>query len=137
MMVKAGTVCAALGLALLVGGMVFFGGIVAPLVFTTLPGEVAGPFIRGMFPFYFGFLGVGAGVSLVGFLGRRERGAAGVMGLVLGAVLWAWFWLIPQMEVWRLAGDFSAFDWGHRISTWLNAGELVAAVWLLVRVALT
>jgi hypothetical protein len=136
MMVKAGTVCAALGLALLVGGMVFFGGIVAPLVFTTLPGEVAGPFIRGMFPFYFGYLAVGAGVSGAGFLVRRERGCAAAMGVVLVAVLWAWLWLIPHLDEWRAAGDWAAFDRGHKVSTWLNGAELLAAVWLLVRVVL-
>jgi hypothetical protein len=58
------------------------------------------------------------------------------MGVVLAAVLWAWFWLLPEMEVWRVAGDVGAFDWGHRVSTWLNGVELVAAVWLLVRVGL-
>jgi hypothetical protein len=135
-MVRFGSVVAVLGLALLVGGMVFFGAVVAPLVFTRLPATLAGVFIRGVFPFYFGYVAVGAGVSAGGFLLRGERGSAGVMGVVLAAVLWAWFWLLPEMGVWRVAGDVGAFDWGHRVSTWLNGVELVAAVWLLVRVGL-
>jgi hypothetical protein len=114
--------------------MLFFSAVVAPLVFTRLPAGVAGPFIRGMFPFYFGFVAVSAGVALVGFLLRGERRAVGVLGAVLVAVLWAWLWLIPEMDGWRAAGDVVAFGWGHRISTWLNGVELVAGLWLLVRV---
>jgi hypothetical protein len=62
-MLRFGSVVAVLGLALLVGGMVFFGAVVAPLVFTRLPATLAGVFIRGVFPFYFGYVAVGAGVS--------------------------------------------------------------------------
>jgi hypothetical protein len=133
-MVKLGGVVAVLGLALLVGGMVFFGAVVAPLVFTKLPAGVAGPFIRAMFPFYFGFVAAAAFLAMMGFILRLQSFSAFVMLLVLAAVLWAWLWLVPQMDGWRAAGDVAAFDRGHEISTWLNGVELLAAVWLLVRV---
>ncbi len=130
------SVCAGLGLALLVGGMVFFGAVMAPLMFTRLPAGVAGPFVRGVFPFYFGFVAAGAGLGLVGFAGRGERVSAAVLGVVLAAVLWAWWWLVPAMDAWRAAGDVAAFTRGHDVSTWLNGAELVAAVWLLARLVL-
>ena len=41
-MVYAGNILVALGLAALVGGMLFFGAVMAPLVFTKLPADVAG-----------------------------------------------------------------------------------------------
>lgn len=135
-MLRTGNVTAGLGLALLVGGMVFFGAVVTPLVFTQLPAGDSGPFIRVIFPFYFAYVAVGALVAGVGFLLRGERGATLVMGAVFVEALWAWVWLIPHLNGWRVAGDVTAFWWGHEVSTWLNGVEILAAVWLLVRVVL-
>ena len=39
-------------LALTLGGMFFFAAIMTPLVFTKLPPETSGPFIRQAFPVY-------------------------------------------------------------------------------------
>jgi hypothetical protein len=135
-MVKAGSVAAGLGLALLVGGMVFFGAVVAPLIFTKLPAADAGVFIRAIFPFYFLYVAVGAGVAAMGFLGRRQAISAAVMAVVFIEALWAWVWLIPHLNAWREAGDVGAFRWGHDISTWANGAEILAAGWLLVRLVL-
>jgi len=41
-----------LSLALTFGGMIFFSAVMAPLVFTKLPFETAGAFIRQVFPWY-------------------------------------------------------------------------------------
>jgi len=133
---RAGTICATLGLALLVGGMIFFGAIVAPLVFTQLPIEVAGPFIRLIFPWYYGFIASAALLAMFGFSARRQRISAAILCAVLIAVLWAWLWLIPHLNAWREAGQMARFATGHKISTWLNAAELIAAIWLLLRLVL-
>jgi hypothetical protein len=133
---RAGTICATLGLALLVGGMIFFGAIVAPLVFTQLPIEVVGPFIRLIFPWYYGFIASAALLAMFGFSARRQRISAAILCAVLIAVLWAWLWLIPHLNAWREAGQMTRFAIGHKISTWLNAAELIAAIWLLLRLVL-
>jgi hypothetical protein len=39
-------------LSLIIGGMFFFAAIMTPLVFTKLPAEISGPFIRQAFPLY-------------------------------------------------------------------------------------
>lgn len=46
-------ILAAYTLALALGGIVFFSFVFSPLVFIKLPAEVAGPFIRDVFPWYF------------------------------------------------------------------------------------
>ncbi len=127
---------AALGLAALVGGMLFFAAIMTPLVFTKLPPEVAGPFIRAAFPRYYAFMVVTAGLGGLGFLLRGQNVSAIVLWVILLAAVWAWFWLIPYLNAAREAGNMVAFDRGHKLSVWLNGAELVAAVWVLVRVAL-
>jgi hypothetical protein len=132
----AGNILVLLGLACLVGGMLFFGAVVAPLVFTKLAPDVSGPFIRAVFPWYYGFVAASAAVAALGYLLRGQRISMIVMLLVLAAVLWAWFWLIPYLNAVRDAGNMAAFDRGHKFSTWLNGAELLAALWLLVRSAL-
>ncbi len=127
---------AVLGLGLMVGGMVFFGAIVAPLLFTKLPPEVLGAFIRAVFPRYYGFVAAAAFMGMVGFILRGETVSGFVLLMVIGAVLWAWLWLIPHLNAWRAAGDVVAFERGHAVSTWLNGAELIAGVWLLVRLVL-
>lgn len=116
--------------------MLFFGVVMAPLVFSKLAPDVSDPFIRAVFPFYYGFLGVSAAVAALGYLLRGQKILAIVMLLVLAAVLWAWLWLIPYLNAVREAGNMVAFNQGHKFSTWLNGAELVAALWLLVRSAL-
>jgi hypothetical protein len=121
------------GLAGLVGGMVFFGAIMAPLVFTKLPPEISGPFIRAAFPRYYGFVIASAAIGAFGFLLRAQWFSATALLLIVLATLWAWFWLIPHLNALRDAGNMVAFDRGHKISTWLNGAELITALWLLIR----
>ncbi len=135
-MTVSGNILILLGLACLVGGMLFFGAVMAPLVFTKLPADVSGPFIRSVFPWYYGFVAASASLAALGYLLRGQRISMIVMLLVLAAVLWAWFWLIPYLNAVRDAGNMAAFDRGHSFSTWLNGAELIAALWLLVRAAL-
>jgi len=132
----AGKLLAAFGLAVLVGGMVFFAAVMAPLVFVKLPAAVAGPFIRAAFPFYYLFCAVSAGAAALGFLFLRRRISAVVVLAIIVAVLWAWFWLIPELDAMRAAGNVSGFDRGHSESVWLNGAELIAAICLLFRLVL-
>jgi len=122
-------------LAVLLGGMVFFAAVMAPLVFLRLPASVGDPFIRAVFPWYYLYCAVSAGIAALGFLLRRQWVAAGVLLVVVAAVLWAWFWLIPELDALRAAGDMVGFDRGHTESVWLNGAEMLTALWLLVWVA--
>jgi hypothetical protein len=130
-----GGILAHLGLAALVGGMLFFGAVMAPLVFLRLPLPVAGPFIREAFPWYYGFCSASAAIVLVGFLLRRDW--LGVL-VPLGVILvtgWLWLYLLPALDAMRAANDAAGFARGHQLSVWLNGAELLASVMLLVRLA--
>ena len=128
-----GNILTALGLAALVGGMLFFGAVMAPLVFTKLPPEYSGPFIRAAFPRYYAFI---IGSALLGGVGFWLRGqAVSTIALLVVAALtvWLWFWFIPHLNALRDAGDMAAFNRGHRFSVWVNGAELSTALWLLIR----
>jgi len=133
---QTGSLLAGLGLAALVGGMLFFGAIMAPLVFTKLPPDIAGPFIRAAFPRYYAFIIVSAAIGAFGFLLRGQAISAIALILIVLLTSWLWFWLIPHLNALREAGNSAGFDRGHRLSVWLNAVELIMALILLGRFAL-
>jgi hypothetical protein len=132
----AGSLLTGLGLAALVGGMLFFGAVMAPLVFTKLPPDIAGPFIRTAFPRYYAFIIASAGIGAVGFFVRGQTSAAIALLLIVLLTFWLWFWLIPHLNALRDAGNTAGFNRGHRLSVWLNAVELITALVLLGRFAL-
>jgi hypothetical protein len=138
------TLLAGLALALTWGGMTFFSAVVAPLVFTKLPIETAGAFIRQVFPWYYLAMGlttllavllmlpaVGAGVGWPAALS-----ALALIGFVIARQL-----LMPRINAARdaeLAGDAGAsqrFKRLHGLSVWINAAQwlaVLAALWMLI-----
>ena len=78
-----GHIITGVALALTFGGMTFFSAIVAPLVFTKLPLEIAGAFIRQIFPWYYLTMAAATLVALValilsaGSTARVDGGADG------------------------------------------------------------
>ena len=125
--------------ACLVGGMLFFPSVVAPVVFKALPEEQAGAFLRAMFPRYYSFiivLGVAACVSYAlaesGARGSVLAPTVGISALVVASTLWVKQFLLPKINAARdaeLAGDASAgasFNTMHRLSVVINMVQLLA-----------
>ncbi len=115
--------------ALCLGGMVFFAVCVAPLVFSRLPAEHAGRFIRGLFPVYYLYvLGLSA-AGAVALLPLSEL-AAGMMAAVAISTLWLRQVLMKRIN--RLsdmaqAGDAKAgreFNRMHRLSVVMNVLQM-------------
>ncbi|WP_370264189.1 DUF4149 domain-containing protein [Limnobacter sp.] len=127
-------VATTLALGALFGGMLMFSAVFAPLVFTKLPMEHAGPFIRAVFPWYYLY------IVVLGLLGTVLAALAGaniwvllptaVVGL---AGVYTRQVLMPQINALRdreLAGDKTAaapFNAKHRLSVAINAVQLLVA----------
>ena len=128
--------------ACLLGGMVFFAAILAPLVFTKLDGATSARFIRATFPRYYLYVAVSAALGAVGLIWADR-----MSGLVLLAVALLTVWLrqglMPTLNRLRdagLAGDAAAgsrFDKLHRVSVGVNMVQIVAVLAVLVRVGVT
>ncbi len=120
------------------GSMVFFGGVVAPLVFTRLPEDVSGPFIRAVFPRYYLCLAVATGLAAVA-AALREPLIAVVLALVGAGFVYARQGLMPRINALRdreLAGDDSAspgFRKAHQLSVWINMFQMLVLLVLLLR----
>lgn len=126
--------------ALLLGGMVFFAVALAPLVFTRLPPEWSGRFIRQVFPvYYLWVLGLSAAAA-VALLPLRTADAL-AMGAVAALTVWLRQGLMPRINAWSdaaQAGDAAAkprFERAHRLSVVLNMVQLLAIAVVLVRFA--
>jgi hypothetical protein len=119
-----------LGLAL--GGIAFFSFVFSPLVFVKLPAEVAGPFIRQVFPWYFLAIAVVFALAALA-LAPGYPGLAVIVGTMalLGAINRQI--LMPRINRFRdrlIAGDEAAaapFAKFHRASVGINLVQLFAA----------
>jgi hypothetical protein len=133
---RAGNILVALGLATLSGGMLFFGTVMAPLVFANLPEPVAGPFLRAAFPMLYAFIIVTATIAACGYLILGRLNAAIVLFIIVAATYWLWFYQLPELDAFRAAHDTAAFNRGHEFSVWVYGGELLSAFALLIRFAI-
>jgi len=122
--------------ALLLGGMVFFAAVVAPLVFRILPAEPGGRFIRALFPRYYIFVLGCAAAAAVALL-PLSRVDAGIMAVVAALAVWLRQVLMPRINAASdrvKAGDEAAkpgFDRGHRLSVIANLLQMTAAAVVL------
>lgn len=129
---KLGGILSVASLGLLTGGMLLF-PIMTLLIFTRLPMDVAGPFVRGCFPVYYAFMVGLSALACLGFVLRGAAKAALIPGAVTLITLWAWFWLIPHLNADLLSGNHAAFARGHAVSAWIDGIEFIVLLGLLSR----
>ena len=119
---------------MLLGAMLFFPSVIAPVVFTSLPEAQAGAFLRSMFPRYYGFMIALSLIAALLFLMARDDSAyrAAIVCLFVGvSTLWVRQWLLPRINAARdaqLAGDTEAghrFDRDHKLSVGINLLQLI------------
>jgi hypothetical protein len=130
-----GAFLAVMGLAALLGGMLFFGTIMTPLVFGKLPPDISGPFIRATFPRYYLYVVITSLVAALGLLIMGKPWYALAAILVTGATLWLWLEWIPHINALRDSGPKAAFDRAHKLSVYANGVEFIVVLLLLAGIA--
>ena len=132
-----------LSVAVSFGGMVFFSGVMAPLIFIKLPSETAGAFIRQVFPFYYLSIGI---VSAIALLASFASGLGWLsivrLLLVVAGFVVARQFMMPLINQYRdagKAGDEEAkkqFQRWHGMSVWLNAAQMLILLVVLMRLGI-
>ena len=126
---------------LLLGGMLFFPIVVAPIVFTSLPEVEAGHFLRSMFPRYYLFMITLSALAFALYqvgVGLVPSVPATVCFGVALSTLWVRQSLVPRINDARdaqLSGDATAgtrFDRGHKLSVTINMLQLVGLLVILL-----
>ncbi len=127
--------------ACLLGGMVFFAAILAPLVFTKLDGATAARFIRATFPRYYLYVAVASLLGAVGLI-WADRVSGIVLLVVALLTVWLRQGLMPTLNRLRdagLAGDAASnarFDRMHRVSVGVNMVQMLAVLLVVARAGL-
>lgn len=126
--------------AFAVGGMVFFSAVVAPAAFTKLEEEQAAKFIRGIFPWYYLYVIITAGLGAMAMLTVVPWASAGLAIAAVGAFI-SRQGIMPRVNGARdqaKDGDADAqarFDKLHKLSVRINGLGLMGAVVAIVLIA--
>ena len=119
--------------SMILGIMLFFSFVVAPVVFTTLDEENARKFIRRIFPFYYN---VNLGISftvLVIFLLLSKFGVDFYLILVI-TLLFATsnYLLMPLINKYRDEKQDKKFKYSHFMSVVINFIQMILLILILV-----
>ena len=122
--------------ALLLGGMVFFAAICAPVTFTALDAPNAAKHTRAIFPRYYLFVGGLSALTAIALALPRPAEAL-MMASIAAVAAGLRQVLMPRMNPWRdaeLAGDAAAgrrFAAAHRFSVLVNMLQMALAAVVL------
>ena len=120
-------------IAIVLGIMLFFSFVIAPVVFTTLDEDNARKFIRRVFPFYYN---VNLGVSLIVLLTFIFLSKLGVDFYLILAISLLFaisnYLLMPLINRYRDQKQEKKFKYSHFISVVINFVQMIFLVVLLI-----
>ena len=119
--------------AMILGIMLFFSFVIAPVVFTTLDEDNARKFIRRIFPFYYN---VNLGISLIilsTFVFLNNLGIGFYLILAI-SLLFATsnYLLMPIINKYRDEKQDKKFKFSHSMSVIINFVQMILLVLLLI-----
>ena len=120
-------------IAMILGIMLFFSFVIAPVVFTTLDEDNARKFIRRIFPFYYNVNLMISFVVLLTFLFLSKLGVDLYL-IILITILFATsnYLLMPLINKYRDEKQDKKFKFSHFISVAINFVQMICLVFLLI-----
>ena len=120
-------------IAMILGIMLFFSFVIAPVVFTTLDEDNARKFIRRIFPFYYNVNLAISFIVLLLFLFLSKLGFDFYLILLI-TILFAIsnYLLMPLINKYRDEKQDKKFKYSHFISVVINFVQMICLVFLLV-----
>ena len=119
--------------AMILGIMLFFSFVIAPVVFTTLDEENARKFIRRIFPFYYN---VNLGISLIVLLIFLLLSKFGIDFYLILAITLLFatsnYLLMPLINKYRDEKKDKKFKYSHFMSVVINFIQMIFLVILLI-----
>ena len=119
--------------SMILGIMLFFSFVIAPVVFTTLDDENARKFIRRIFPFYYNVNLVISFIVLLKFFFLSKFGIEFILILTI-TILFAIsnYYLMPLINKYRDEKQNKKFKYSHFISVVINFIQMIFLVFLLI-----
>ena len=120
-------------IAMILGIMLFFSFVIAPVVFTTLDEDNARKFIRRIFPFYYNVNLAISFIVLLLFLFLSKFGLDFYLILLI-TILFAIsnYLLMPLINKYRDEKQDKKFKYSHFISVVINFVQMICLVFLLI-----
>ena len=120
-------------IAMILGIMLFFSFVIAPVVFTTLDEDNARKFIRRIFPFYYNVNLAISFIVLLTFLFLSKLGFDFYLILLI-TILFATsnYLLMPLINKYRDEKQDKKFKYSHFISVVINFVQMICLVFLLI-----
>ena len=118
--------------SMILGIMLFFSFVIAPVVFTTLDDENARKFIRRIFPFYYNVNLVISFIVLVTFFFLSKFGIEFILIITI-TILFAIsnYYLMPLINKYRDEKQDKKFKYSHFISVVVNFIQIIALILIL------
>ena len=119
--------------SMILGIMLFFSFVIAPVVFTTLDDENARKFIRRIFPFYYNVNLVISFIVLLTFFFLSKFGIEFILILTI-TILFAIsnYYLMPLINKYRDEKQNKKFKYSHLISVVINFIQMIFLIFLLI-----
>ena len=119
--------------SMILGIMLFFSFVIAPVIFTTLDDENARKFIRRIFPFYYNVNLVISFIVLLTFFFLSKFGIEFILILTI-TILFAIsnYYLMPLINKYRDEKQNKKFKYSHFISVVINFIQMIFLVFLLI-----
>ena len=119
--------------SMILGIMLFFSFVIAPVIFTTLDDENARKFIRRIFPFYYNVNLVISFIVLVTFFFLSKFGIEFILIITI-TILFAIsnYYLMPLINKYRDEKQNKKFKYSHFISVVINFIQMIFLVFLLI-----
>ena len=120
-------------IAMILGIMLFFSFVIAPVVFTSLDEDNARKFIRRIFPFYYNVNLAISFIVLLLFLFLSKLGVDFYLILLI-TILFAIsnYVLMPLINKYRDEKQDKKFKYSHFISVVINFVQMICLVFLLI-----
>ena len=120
-------------IAMILGIMLFFSFVIAPVVFTTLDEDNARKFIRRIFPFYYNVNLAISFIVLLTFLFLSKLDVDFYLILLI-TILFATsnYLLMPLINKYRDEKQDKKFKYSHFISVVINFVQMICLVFLLI-----
>lgn len=120
--------------ALMFGGTALFSFGFATFVLNALPAETARPLIRRAFPHFYLFVILTAGAAALPLI-AMDSVSCGIMASIAVTTVFARQVLMPAINRATDSGEVRRFKWLHMISVLITLAHIVAAGFVIVRLA--
>ena len=120
-------------LAMVLGMMIFFSFVLAPMIFKILDAENAGKFVRHIYPYYYFVNLIFLSIAIILFIIISSLEINFYITLVLAiSFIFAQFFLMPMINKLKDNNEEKKFKYAHGASVIINFIQMIVLIYLLI-----